>query len=534
MNFNYMYYPNPSKRMSTFARDGMVATSQPQAAQIGLDILKKGGNAIDAAVAMAASLTVLEPTSNGIGGDAFALVWHKGSLYGLNASGPAPAGISIEELTDRGISEMPRLGWTSVTVPGAPAAWSELWKRFGRLEFQRLFEGAIDYATSGYPVSPVVAHFWDLAYQDMVENADGYEFESWFRTFSPKGRAPRAGEIWKSSDVADTLRAIGETEARAFYRGALAQKIHEASSKCGGFLTASDLAEYKPQWVDPVKVNYKGYDVWELPPNGQGIVALMALNMLKKWDFSESNVEMYHHQIEAMKLAFADGLNYITDREHMEVTVEALLADEYADQRRKEIGNRAVDPKYGKPPMGGTVYLATADREGNMVSFIQSNYRGFGSGIVVPGTGISLQNRGHTFSLDPAHPNCLKPGKKTYHTIIPGFLSKGNEPVGPFGVMGAFMQPQGHVQVLMNTLDLCLNPQATLDAPRWRWVEGNLVEVESNFPEDMVRALEERGHKIKRSKDIADFGRGQIIWRLKEGVLVGASDPRADGIVAAW
>lgn len=534
-HFDAMEYPYASRRMTTYAKNGMVATSQPLAAQAGLDILKKGGNAIDAAIATAACLTVVEPTGNGIGSDAFALVWTNGELHGLNASGPAPQAISIEAVKARGHETMPTYGWIPVTVPGAPAAWAELSRRFGRLPLAEVLKPAIEYAENGYPLSPTLARYWAIAYNKFSQVLNGEEFAPWFSTFAPDGRPPKVGEIWKSPGHAETLRQIAETGAESFYRGELAEKIDAFSRQCGGFLRKEDLAAYRPEWVKPISVNYRGYDVWEIPPNGQGLVALMALNILKGFAFGEKEtVDTYHKQIEAMKLAFADGFRYITQQDKMSVTVEELLSDRYADERRRLIGERALTPEPGDPRSSGTVYLATADGEGNMVSFIQSNYMGFGSGIVVPGTGIALQNRGHNFSLDPAHDNRLEPGKKTYHTIIPGFLTKDGKAVGPFGVMGGFMQPQGHVQVVMNTIDFHLNPQAALDAPRWQWLEGKTVEVERHFPEHIALALEQKGHQIKWGSFSSNFGRGQIIWRDENGVLIGGTDMRTDGCVAAW
>lgn len=535
MNYDPLYYPYPSRRMAVYAANGMVATSQFLAAQAGLEILKKGGNAIDAAVATAACLTVVEPTSNGIGGDAFALVWTRGKLYGLNASGPSPKSISPEAVKKAGYNEMPRYGWIPVNVPGAPAAWAELSKRFGRLPLAEVMLPAVEYAGRGYPVSPVVAKYWKTAFINYREHLKGEEFEYLFRTFAPGGRAPGAGEIWRSPDHAGTLQSIAETGANSFYRGDLADRTDHFSKKFGGFLRKEDLENYQPEWVDPIKVHYRGYDVWEMPPNGHGLVALMALNILKGFEFTSKEApDACHRQIEAMKLAFADGKRYITDPKKMKVKVEALLSEEYAAERRKLIEKEAVLPEAGRPPEGGTVYLAAADREGNMVSYIQSNYLGFGSGLVVPGTGISLHNRGCNFSLEPSHDNRLEPGKKCYHTIIPGFLTKDGRPVGPFGVMGAFMQPQGHVQVVMNTIDFQLNPQAALDAPRWQWKEGKSIELEPSFPVHIAQSLERMGHDIKIAADPAGFGRGQIIWKNDEGVLTGGTEPRADGAVAAW
>lgn len=536
MNLDYLNYPYQSQRTVTFAKNGMVATSQPLAAQAGLDILKKGGNAIDAAIATAACLTVVEPTSNGIGGDAFALVWVKGELHGLNASGPAPKSISIDAVKEKGHEKMPTFGLVPVTVPGVPAAWAELSRRFGKLPLTEVLQPAIDYAEKGYPLSPVLGKYWNVAYEKFKKIFTGDEYKGWFETFAPNGKAPQIGEVWKSEGHASTLRKIAETNAESFYRGELADKIDEFSKVHGGFISKEDLAAYKPEWVQPIKVNYRGYDVWEIPPNGQGIVALMALNMLKGYELAEKeSVDTYHKQIEAMKLAFADAMKYVTDPEKMTVTAEQLLSEEYAAARRSLIGDSALLPEPGTPPKGGTVYLAAADGEGNMISFIQSNYMGFGSGIVIPGTGIGLQNRGADFSLDPSHDNCLEPGKKTYHTIIPGFLTKDNEAVGPFGVMGGYMQPQGHAQVIMNTIDFNLNPQAALDSPRWQWMEGNKVLVENTFPAHIAQALARKGHDIQFALDGGGFGRGQIIWRDPEtGVLSGGTESRTDGAIAAW
>ncbi|MFV9510856.1 gamma-glutamyltransferase [Tepidibacillus sp. LV47] len=535
LDFDPLFYPYSSQRMSVYAKNGMVATSQPLAAQAGLDILKKGGNAIDAAIATAACLTVVEPTSNGIGGDAFALVWTKGTLYGLNASGPSPKSISLELVKKAGYHEMPKFGFFPVTVPGAPSAWAILSERFGQLPLTEVLRPAIEYAEKGFPISPALGKYWEKAFQIYKANLKEEQFKAWFQTFAPKGRAPRIGEIWRSLDHAKTLQSIAETKAESFYRGELAEKIHQFSKRYGGFIRKEDLETYKAEWVEPIKVNYRGYDVWEIPPNGQGLVALMALNILKGFEFTEKEtINTYHKQIEAIKLAFADGKTYITDAKKMKVKVEDLLSEAYAEERRKLIGEKALEPKPFKPAKGGTVYLATADGQGNMVSYIQSNYMGFGSGLVVPGTGISLQNRGHNFSLNPAHVNALEPCKKPYHTIIPGFLTKDNQPIGPFGVMGAFMQPQGHVQVIMNTIDFHMNPQAALDAPRWQWLEGKKVEFEHTVPVHIVDSLARMGHQTNWAMGSGNFGRGQIIWRNEHGVLVGGTEPRTDGTIAAW
>lgn len=536
MSFDPLYHPYPTYRLPVYANRGMVATSQPLAAGAGLDILKRGGNAIDAAIATAAALTVVEPCSNGIGGDAFALVWTKGKLHGLNGSGPSPAGISIDAVKALGHKEMPRYGAIPVTVPGAPAAWAELSRKFGRLSLSETLEPAIRYAEEGYPVSPTAAGNWNSAFRRYNAALTGEEFKPWFNLFAPNGRAPAAGEVWRSPDHANTLRLIGSSGAEEFYRGGLADTISEFIRRSGGFLTKEDLARYKPEWVDPISVSYRGYDVWEIPPNGQGLIALIALNMLKGYPPSSlESPEVYHRQIEAVKLAFADGSRYITDPAKMSRSGLAFLTEEYAAERRRLIGSEASLPEAGEPKGSGTVYLATADGDGNMVSFIQSNYTGFGSGLVVPGTGISLQNRGLEFSLDDTHANRLEPGKRTYHTIIPGFLTKDNQAVGAFGVMGGYMQPQGHVQIAMNLMDYGLHPQAALDAPRWQWVKGKSVIVEPHFPMHMARRLERMGHELQVAADFGSFGRGQIIWRdEKTGVLCGGSDARTDGFVAGW
>ena len=532
---DYLNHPFPSKRHTVFAKKGMVATSQPLAAQAGLEIIKKGGNAIDAAIATAAALTVLEPTSNGIGGDAFALVWVKGELHGLNASGPSPELLTAEAVKALGYDNMPKLGLTPITVPGAPAAWAELSKKFGRLSLEETLQPAISYAEEGYPLTPILGKYWSRAYH-AYKRLEGPEFAPWFDTFAPNGRLPEIGEIWSSKGHADTLRAIAKTDARDFYEGDLAQKIEDFMIEHGGFLRKSDLASYQPEWVKPISTNYRGYDVWEIPPNGQGMVTLMALNVFEQLEEPKwQNADTYHQQIEAMKLAFTDGQAYITEQDEMPISVEHLLSKDYASIRAKEIHEKAIDPKPYELPSGGTVYLATADEEGNMVSFIQSNYMGFGSGIVIPGTGISLQNRGGDFSLDENHPNFLKPGKRTYHTIIPGFLTKDKEAVGPFGVMGGYMQPQGHFQVVSNTIDYLLNPQAALDAPRWQWIGGKKIHVEPEFPNYLVQALQRKGHEIEVLPDGGSFGRGQIIWRNPQsGVLAGGTESRTDGMIAAW
>ncbi|XKH61036.1 gamma-glutamyltransferase family protein [Halomonas sediminis] len=534
MQNDALYYPFPSRRMVTYGQRGMVVTSQSLAAQVGLDILKQGGNAIDAAIATAAALTVVEPTSNGIGSDAFAIVWIDGKLHGLNASGPAPQSISREAVRALGHEKMPLHGWLPVTVPGAPAAWATLSQRFGKLPFKALLAPAIDIAEQGFPISPVVSQMWEEAHATYGAYDDAV-FKPWFDTFAIDGRTPRIGELWRAPDHANSLRAIADSNAKDFYQGELAERIVAHAAEHGGFLRKEDLTAFEPEWVDPVSVRYRGHDIWEIPPNGSGMIALMALNMLEGMDASFDAVETLHRRIEAIKLAYVDGFHYISERQHMKVDVKDLLSPRYASQRREEIGEKALDPKPGDPVRGGTVYLATADADGNMVSFIQSNFKGFGSGVVVPGTGISLQNRGCSFSLDGEHANSLEPGKRTYHTIIPGFITRNDQAIGPFGVMGGFMQPQGHVQVITGMLDEHLNPQATLDAPRWKWTAGRTVEVEPHFPDHLAQALMRRGHDVVKRTDALSFGRGQIILRDPDsGTLSAGTEPRTDGAAVAW
>ena len=513
----------------------MVATSQPLASQAGIEVMQKGGNAVDAAIATAAALTVVEPTTNGLGGDAFAIVWMKDKLYGLNASGPAPEALTLDAMKEAGHEKIPTFGFTPITVPGVPSAWAELSKRFGKLPLIEALAPAIRYAEEGYPLTPVLGKYWKIAC-NKFKSLNSAEFDEWFKVFAPDGRAPEIGEMWKSPDHAKTLRAIGETNAESFYKGELADLIDAHVVENNGYLRKSDLENYKAEWVDPISTNYRGYDVWEIPPNGQGVVALMALNIFSEMNLAVAgDVQSLHEQIESMKLAFTDGKAFITEQKDMPIDVEDLLSKEYAKKRAAEIKERATVPEPFELPRGGTIYLATADEEGNMVSFIQSNYMGFGSGIVVPGTGIALQNRGMDFSLDPTHPNVLKPGKRTYNTIIPGFLTKDGQAVGPFGVMGGFMQPQGHFQVVVNAVDYHLNPQATLDAPRWQWIEGNKVHVEPNFPNHIAQALVRLGHQVVPTLDGGSFGRGQIIWRDPEtGVLAGGTEARTDGSIAVW
>ena len=530
----------PSQRFPLYARGGMVNCSSPQAAAAGLEVLRKGGNAMDAAVAAAAALTVVEPTANGIGSDAFSLIWSEKDqkLFGLNSSGPAPQLLSIDRVMADGRAangKMPVRGWTSVTVSGAPGAWAAINGRFGRLSLSEDLAPAVRYAEDGYPCAPNLAAMWQLSFDNFSKNLTGPEYKPWFDTFCPNGRAPRAGEMVNLPDHAATLRRIGETDAEAFYRGDIARKIDAQSRRDGGYIRYEDYAAFHPRWVEPISVNYRGFDVCEIPPNGQGIAALMALNILKEFTFTDrDDVLTVHRQLEAMKMAFADAFRYVTDPDRMELDYRALLDPAYGAMRAREMGDRAQIWTHRLPPKSGTVYLCCADGEGNMVSYIQSNYMGFGSGIVVEGTGISLQNRGADFSLDSTAANRLEPGKRTYHTIIPGFLMKDGRPIGPFGVMGAYMQPQGHVQVMMNYIDFQLDPQQALDAPRWQWLRDGTVTVENRFSADLARALRRLGHDVRLDLNTPSFGRGQMIVRLENGVLVGGTESRTDSNIACY
>jgi gamma-glutamyltranspeptidase/glutathione hydrolase len=538
MHIDFSALSTPTmRRKPLFAANGVVATSQSLATQAGLSALKQGGNAVDAALAAAITLTVVEPTSCDVGGDLCALVWDGTTLHGLNGSGRAPATLTLEEVRRRGHTEMPGRGWLSVTVPGAPAAWRDLHQRFGRLPFASLFESAIAYAEQGYPISPKNFFNWRWAVDVVHPELHGEEFAGFGAVFTPRGRVPQIGELWRNPDLACTLRLLAQTNVEAFYHGEIAQAIAAFSAQTGGFLSLHDLAQHSSTWVEPISSTYRGYDVWELPPNGQGLAALIALNILEGFDlkqFPRESAESYHLQLEAMKLAFVDAQRYISDPERVTIPTRELLSREYAARRRALIGDQALLPEPDEPLAGGTVYLCTADAQGMMVSLIQSNSDSFGSHVVVPGTGIALQNRGSAFSLDPAHPNRLEPGKRSFHTIIPGFLSQDGQAIGPFGVMGGHMQPQGHVQMIVNTLDYGMDPQASLDAPRWFWGEERYVQVEPSVDSTIVEALKQRGHEVVVDDEIDFVGCGQIIWRLPSGVYVAGSEGRADGCAIGY
>ena len=534
--FDSFYQPFSSNRYCITAKNGMVATGSALASAAGLEVLKKGGNAVDAAVATAAALTVVEPTNCGLGSDSFALVWIKDQLYGLNSSGYSPANAALEEMKRRcPDGKIPRRGWLPVMVPGAVKSWPTLLHRFGKLSLQEDLAPAIRYAQEGYPLSPLLGRLWaQSVHAFRSELGDKPEFQEWFRVFTKQGEPYRFGDIVQLPDHARTLRLIADTDADAFYKGEIAEQIVRQSERDGGFFSAEDFSTYESQWVKPVKVNYRGYDVYEIPPNGQGIVALMALNMLKEFEFPRQDALAYHRAIEAIKIAFADAKQYVTDVRDMTLQYQDLLAPEYGAARAAEIREQAEIRMPGTPPKSGTVYLCTADGEGNMVSYIQSNYMGFGSGITIEGYGVTMQNRGYDFSLDEHHANVFGPHKKSYHTIIPGFLAKGKVPVGPFGVMGGYMQPQGHVQVVQNLVDFGLNPQMALDHPRWQWLQGNTVTLEPSFDNAIAQQLAGRGHDVKIALNGIAFGRGQIILRLENGVLVGGTESRTDSNIACW
>ncbi|MFP5417016.1 MAG: gamma-glutamyltransferase family protein [Actinomycetes bacterium] len=520
----------PGRRQPVFARNGAVATSQPLAAASGLDMLRRGGNAVDAAIAMAACLTVVEPCSNGLGSDAFALVWDSGRLHGLNGSGRAPAAVTAEKLRNRGLREVPAHGWDAVTVPGAVRAWADLHGRFGRLSFETVLEPAIGYATEGFLVSPVVAWGWSRGVHGATQRLRGHlatASEAFLPLFAPAGSAPRPGELWRSEEMAATLTSIAESEGEEFYLGDLADRIATFARATGGILSSADLAGHASEWVDPIAAAYRDHEVWEIPPNGQGIAALIALAILD--GFSPGDASDWHRQVEAVKLALADTHALVADQQHVDVPVSELLSSEHAARRRALIAGRALDPTPVDPRPSDTVYLCAADAEGQMVSFIQSNFQGFGAEVVIPGTGISLQNRGAGFTLEPGHPNELAPGKRPFHTIIPGFLTRGGEPIGPFGVMGGHMQAQGHVQVALHTIDGGDDPQSALGRPRWFWDAAHArVEVEASAGPATLNHLRERGHRARFAEHAAIFGRGQAIWRLDGGGYVAGSEPRAD------
>ena len=517
-------FPYASQRMPVLAKN-VVATSQPLAAQAGLAMLAKGGNAVDAGLAAAITLTVVEPTSNGIGSDVYAILWDGQRLVGLNGAGRSPASWTPERF--KGMKEMPQRGWDAATVPGAPAAWIALSKRYGKLPFEDLFEFGIRYARESYMVSPITAMSW-------ARQAPNYKaFSEFCWTFLPKDRAPYPGERFYCPQQAETLEDIASTRAESFYRGPIAERIALASNADDGAMTMEDLAAHKADWTDPISIEYRGYHLHEMPPNGQGIAALMCLGILRHFDLASlhaDSADSLHLQLEAMKLALADTWAHVSDPATARITNAQMLDDAYLAQRAKAIDmKRAQTPATGFGKGASTIYLTAADEKGMMLSFIQSNYQGFGSGVVVPGTGISLNNRAHGFTLERGHANEVGPRKRPFNTIIPGFLTRNGQPVMSFGVMGGNMQAQGHVQMVTRLVDYQQNPQAASDAPRWIVNTDYTVSFEERVPSTVLEELTRRGHRIVGT-DVPMFGFGgaQLIHKLDDGYCA-ASDHRKDG-----
>ncbi|WP_353630946.1 gamma-glutamyltransferase family protein [Achromobacter xylosoxidans] len=534
MNFDWNN-PYPTTRTPVFARN-IVATSQPLAAQAGLRVLASGGNAVDAAIAAAATLTLTEPVSNGLGSDCFAIVWDGSKLHSLNASGPAPMAWNPDYFRRRHQGAIPTRGWDSVTVPGCVAGWATLHEKLGRLSFADVLAPAIDYAERGFAVSPMVHRKW-AAQADVLQPQPGFS-----EHFLPRGRAPLIGEHFILKGAAATLKRIAASGGRDFYEGETAHKLVAHAQAHEAAMTLADLRDFAPEWVTPISQSYRGHTLHQIPPNGQGIAALIALGILQNFDLAARPIDhpdTQHLLLEAMKLAFADVYAHVADARHMRLAPEQMLRADYLAERA-----RLIDPNVaqafacGHAPQGGTVYLTAADRSGMMVSFIQSNYMGFGSGVVVPGTGVSLQNRGHCFSNQADHPNAVAGGKRPFHTIIPGFLMRDGAPVMSFGVMGGNMQPQGQVQTLVRMLDYGQQPQAACDAPRWKWNQGLAVDVETSMPAAVTQGLRARGHVLEGIDDpYMDFGSGQFIWRLGDPAVdgyVSASDSRRDGLAAGY
>ncbi len=530
----------PSRRSPVYSRRGIVATSQPLATAAGIEVLSKGGNAADAAVAAAAALNVTEPTSTGIGGDMFALYFDAQTkqVTALNGSGRAPSALTIDRLKREGLlaESLPPFHPHTVTVPGACAGWCDLIGKHGSLSMNEILTPAIRLADEGFPVAPITAHFWARGADRQLKSAlNGHEM-------TIGGRAPKAGEIFQNKGLAKTFKLVAERGAVGFYQGLVAESIVAVIKEAGGCLSAEDLASHLSTWESPISVDYRGLRVYECPPNGQGITALIALNILEGFDLAELDVvspEKMHLMIEAMRLAFADAKWYVSDPAFSKIPVKELLSKEYASERRKLIDMKraTIDPKRGSPVnSSGTVYLSVVDGMGNACSFINSNYMGFGTGIVPKGWGFTLQNRGHNFSLDPNHPNVLAPGKRPYHTIIPAMVTRvsDNSLYASYGVMGGFMQPQGHVQVLSALKDAGLDPQSALDLPRFCIdvdEAGGKVAIEEGMPKETMDALQSMGHPLYElgGYNRAAFGRGQVILRDEFGVLCAGSDPRADG-----
>ncbi len=534
-------------RSEVIATHGMVATSQPLAAQIGIDILKKGGTAVDAAIAVNAALGLMEPTSNGIGGDLFAIVWdnEKKKIHGLNASGTSPRSLELSHFKKKGITKMPFEGPLPWTVPGCVAGWFALHERFGKLPMKELLEPAAEYATNGFPVSEIIAYYW----QRSVERFKDYK--NFQKLYAPGGKAPGTGDIFKNPELAATLRLISKEGRAAYYKGEIAKAIVAYSKKVGGFFELADFTNYKAKWVRPLKVTYKGYRVWELPPNGQGMAVLQWLRMLERVDLKSmghNSADYLHSLIETKKIVYEDRARFYTDPRFFKAPIKKLLSKAYAKKRLKLLNMKraAVKLPYGDEKLrdGDTIYLTVVDKDMNAVSLIQSNYYGFGSGNVPDGLGFCMQDRGSLFNLTDGHPNVYAPGKRPFHTIIPAFVTRKGEPVFSFGVMGGSMQPQGHVQVLLNILEFGMNVQEAGDAPRFRHVgsskpeggrmkDGGTVQLESGISPEVARELLARGHKITKAR--GGFGGYQGIWMdTKRRILKGGSESRKDGCAIGY
>ena len=529
-----------STRSEVISQNGMVATSHPLASQIGVDILQNGGNAIDAAIAANAALGLMEPTGNGIGGDLFAIVWieNEKKLYGLNASGRSPEGLSLEYFKENDFKSIPAYGPLPVSVPGCVDGWFELHEKFGKIKMRDILSPTIKYAEDGFPVSELVSYYMKSASNNFKE------YPNFKETYYINDSTPKKGQIFKNPDLAKTLRVIAKKGKEGFYEGEVANSIANFIQDQGGFLSYDDLKNHKSEWIDPVSTNYRGYDVWELPPNGQGIAALQILNLLEAYDIKSmgfGSADYIHHFVEAKKIAFADRSKYYADMDFNKIPVEYLISKEYADIRRKEISSENAAKRVfpGNIENGDTIYLTTADSDGNMVSLIQSNYRGMGSGMIPTGLGFMLQDRGELFSLDQNHFNVYAPKKRPFHTIIPAFITKDGKPFVSFGLMGGAMQPQGHAQIVINIVDFDMNLQEAGDAPRIRhqsdqqptggnMTDGGELALESGFDYKQVRELMKKGHKI--IYDLGSFGGYQAIMiDYINKVYYGASESRKDG-----
>ncbi len=536
---------NFATRSEVIAQNGMAATSHPLATQVAIDILKQGGSAVDAAIAANSMLGLAEPTGCGIGGDLFAIVWdaETGQLYGLNASGRSPKSLTREYFIENGYDMIPQRGPLPVSVPGAVDGWFELHGKFGTLAMEDILAPAIHYAREGHPVHELIAYYLELSGRILGE------YPNFKETYMPDGRMPAKGEIFKNPDLANTYETLAREGRDAFYKGDIAHTIDEYMQKHGGFLSYDDLAAHTSDWVDPVSVNYRGYDVWQLPPNTQGIAGLQILNILEGYDIENmgfGSAEYIHHFVEAKKLAFEDRARYYADMDFEDVPVDWLISKEYADERRELIdpdrAARRVDP--GDPDAQNTIYLTTADKDGNMISLIQSNYRGMGSGMTPYGLGFVLQNRGEAFNLEEGYLNTFEPGKRPFHTIIPGFITKDGEPYISFGVMGGGFQPQGHAQIAINIIDFGMNLQEAGDAPRLhhvgsseptgqRMTDGGRVYLETGFDWEEIRSLIQKGHTIQWN--LGGFGGYQAIkYDRENGVYYGASESRKDGQAAGY